>query len=239
MNINNLNNLNTIIFDLDGVLWNTSTIHDLAFKQTLKELELTLERSQTLNDFIYTNYAGMSTEEAMILYLKNKKLYPDILSLEQVNKLIKRKRELALDMIKKDPPLSFGYYELLSQLALEKKYNLVLASSASEQSVDYFLKVSKCQPFFKLVLSSKDVTRAKPDPEIYLTALKKMQIKNTQAIVIEDAINGIKAAINAGLAVIAIEGTHSRKELEEAGFKEVPCSFGFEMLKNLPTAASQ
>jgi beta-phosphoglucomutase len=93
---------------------------------------------------------------------------------------------------------------------------IALASSSSKKNVNLFLHSSKTKQFFSTVLTGDDVALAKPHPEIYIKAANLLNIKPDKILVIEDALSGVDAAINAGLSVIAITGTYSRSELENA-----------------------
>ena len=70
--------------------------------------------------------------------------------------------------------------------------------------------------YFKIIVHGGEVKEAKPSPEIFLLAARKVGIAPKKCLVIEDAVPGVKAGKRAGMAVIAVTGTHKREELSEA-----------------------
>lgn len=203
--------IKTIIFDMDGVLFHTSKIHALAFSQILNEMGIA--------KFDYSEIAGMKTQEATRFLLnKNHLTYDE----EQISLLSRKKSQISLDLFKNSPPVDPYSFELLKKLF--KKYKLILASSASQTSVDLFLAASKTKSFFSFILSSDSVRFTKPHPEIYLKALELSKTPPHEALVIEDSTNGIKAATQAHIQVIGILGTTNSEILLAAGAKKTVSS---------------
>ena len=185
---NLLKNKKLIIFDLDGVLIDTSKIHENAFKEVLQGLNIT--------DFHYNSYAGMSTLEVFQKVCELNKLQ---LSEERLSKLVKRKRSLArsrIQVLVLDERL-IHFLERISN-----NYILAIATSASENNLKSFLAKIPNKNLFKCTLSSKDVSQGKPNPEIYLKVLEQLNIKAKEALVIEDSENGILSALHANIDVI-------------------------------------
>jgi beta-phosphoglucomutase len=201
--MNLLEGYDGIIFDMDGVLWNSNTCHERAYSETLKPLGVNIPP--------YNTIAGKRTDDVMKNILETSGV--DFLEKDIVN-LVCRKRKLANKYLAIDKPISNGVFSLLKNISNSKK--IALASSSSKKNVNLFLNTSKTKQFFSTVLTGDDVALAKPDPEIYIKAAELLNIKPNKILVIEDALSGVEAAINAGLSVIAITGTYSRSELENA-----------------------
>ena len=84
--------------------------------------------------------------------------------------------------------------------------------------------------YFKIVLTAEDITKGKPDPEIYIKSADGLHINPQECLVFEDAISGIRAARAAGMKVVGIATTHSNEELNLAdtvvdNFKGVSLDF--------------
>jgi beta-phosphoglucomutase len=201
---NNLSEIEVVIFDMDGVLFLSSDCHERAFREVLQKIGIT--------DFAYASVAGMRTEETIEkILIENGRL----VSLETVQELANAKRKRALEFLGKEGEITPQSKELIA--SLRKKYRLVLASSASPQTVELFLQKSGYSDAFKLCLNGAMVKEAKPSPEIYLLAAKRLDIEPKGCIVVEDAINGVEAAKKAGMLAVAVLGTEVPEKLLAAG----------------------
>lgn len=189
-----------IIFDMDGVLWQTNSIHKTAYCQVLEPLGISLPD--------YRSMAGRRTKEVIKELLNSANLE---VTADQLDQLTVAKQTKANQLIRLNPPFANSHYSVLSNLA--KHYRLALASSSSKGNLQLFFEVSHTAKFFEVALSGEDVICAKPSPEIYLKVLKVLSLRPPDVIVVEDSINGIRSAHSAGMEVIAITGTHEREEL--------------------------
>ncbi len=189
-----------VIFDLDGVLWRSESAHALAYRQVLEPLGIA--------GFDYGAWAGRRTDEVFANLLVANGLKADR---DRVAELTATKRDKAHRLLCDKPPLVNDCARVLQALA--RRYKLALASSASAKNVHLFLEASGTHGLFSVVLSGEDVAVAKPAPDIYLTALGHLGLEACEAIVVEDAVSGIRAARRAGIAVVALVGTCTREEL--------------------------
>lgn len=115
----------------------------------------------------------------------------------------------AKELIKQSPALP-GVPEFIQQ-AHDINLRLAVASSSSRDWVVSFLQHLSLFDYFDFVLTSNDVEKVKPNPELYLLALDKMGISASEAIVFEDSPNGIKAAKAAGIYCVAIPNDITRE----------------------------
>ena len=196
--------INSVIFDMDGVLLHSSDCHEEAWCDALSLVGIT--------QFSYASIAGMRTDEAA-----QKILDEQGISITETEKerLISQKRKKALELLMLRGRVADESKGLMLQLS--KRYRLALASSASASTVQFFLQKSGYGEIFSEVLDGTSVRHAKPDSEIYDLALERLNIAPQQAIIVEDAVNGIEAAHRAGVRVIAVAGTEKREVLLEAG----------------------
>ena len=180
-----------IIFDMDGVLWISERAHASAYIDVFDSVGITSPDYQTL--------AGRETSAVIQAVLNDHGLNWDI---SEIKKLVDQKRYLAHDSLKKNPPLVDDCAETL--IRLSANYQLALASSGSRRNVQLLLNTCNANSLFSTVLSGEDVEEAKPSPEIYLKVLQELNVKASEALVIEDALHGIHAANRAGIRVIAV-----------------------------------
>ncbi len=180
-----------VIFDMDGVLFESSDCHERAYKHALAPMGIM--------NFSYAAIAGMRTDEAMrkILF-ENGKTATD----EEVKKLVAKKRAQAQALLRQDSTVAVGSKALIA--TLRKKYRLALATSASRETLALFLEKCGYADAFEVVLDGSMVIGAKPAPDIYELALKKLNLAASQCVVVEDSVSGITAAQVAHIPVIAL-----------------------------------
>ncbi|MBV9080815.1 MAG: HAD family hydrolase, partial [Elusimicrobia bacterium] len=133
----------------------------------------------------------------------------------RVDELSAEKSRLAFRSLTKRPPIRRGALAFLKRLA--RRHRLALVSSGSRKTVGLFLRKSRSRKVFSIVITSDHVRRAKPFPDIYLKALRTLRLKAHDAVVIEDAVSGVRAARRAKIRVIAVTGTDSAARLRAAG----------------------
>lgn len=192
-----------LIFDMDGVLWHSCNIHYEAYCNVLI--------GEGLQAPAYSKLAGRRTKDVMREILTEQ---VGVFDEKRIEQLTVQKQSIANKALNENPPLAKNCSNVLRSLSVN--YRMVLASSGSRKNVQLFLASSGLAALFEVVLSGDDVSVAKPDPEIYLLALKKLGIEPKECLVIEDALSGIEAATLAGLSSIAITGTHSFFDLSKS-----------------------
>ena len=112
---------------------------------------------------------------------------------------------------------------------LKNKYNIALVTSTGPELVNHVDSLLSVVSKFDLHITSADVAKHKPNPEPYLMAMDRLQLKPYECIVIEDSIQGIKAGKAAGCYVIALEGSLDKKFLDKADY----IISSFDVLKQL------
>ena len=222
--ITDLQDSRAVIFDMDGVLIDSTNCHRAAFEQVLGTFGIT--------DFEYPRYAGHRTLEVVqdVLRRAGKQETPDVIA-----GAAREKTRLALQMLEEQKPFVPGCETVLANLSA--RYPLGLASSGSPASVASFLRGTGTATMFSSVLSGGDVARAKPDPEIYLEAARQLGMHPSHCVVIEDAVSGVLSARAAGISrIVGIPGTSSAAELEAAGADRIVSTLA-EITELFPAAA--
>jgi HAD superfamily hydrolase (TIGR01509 family) len=189
---------------MDGVLLNSSPIHAAAYQDALRVLSIA--------NFRYSRVAGMRSRDGIRAILKENNIH---LPEEELAALAQVKSELALARIAAENPIVPGAIAVLGALA--GRTRLALASSASAAGVNAFLDRNNLRRFFQCVLHSGDVLSAKPAPEIFELAIKRLGLRPADSLVVEDAVAGIQAAKAAGAAACGIPATCPAAELARAG----------------------
>ena len=191
------------IFDLDGVLVDTAKYHFLAWKKLADQLDIpfTEEDNERLK--------GVSRIKSLdiLLSLGNKSYSED-----ERNKFMEQKNKEYVRYISQmdEREILPGVIELLNQLK-DRKLKIALGSASKNSGL--ILKNTKLQDYFDVIVDGNDVSKAKPDPEVFLLGAKRIGIPASQCIVFEDAYAGIEAARKAGMLAI---GVGNRKSLPHA-----------------------
>jgi HAD superfamily hydrolase (TIGR01509 family) len=109
-----------------------------------------------------------------------------------------------------------GALELLKNLK-KKNFVLAIATSSPQEVLNFVLEKLDIRKFFKVVISGDLVRRGKPDPEIYLLTVRKLGVDPKDCVVLEDSVNGVQAANNAGMKSIGVVNKYAdRDDLAEA-----------------------
>lgn len=196
--------IKAVIFDMDGVLFLANDLHAQAFQEVLTPLGIT--------DFSYPSIAGMRTDESFKKIFKQNQR---TINNQDLEALVKEKQSRVLELLENNPPIAPESKTLIPYL--QKRYRLALASSASKERIELFLRESNYGNAFTFYLHGDDVAHAKPAPDIYLLAAQQLNLSPKDCIVIEDAINGIQAAVAADMRAIAVIGAENSEPFLQAG----------------------
>jgi beta-phosphoglucomutase len=192
-----------VIFDMDGVLVDSSDAHYRAWSRLGEELGKPHPRE------IFEQTFGMHNRQIIPLWL-GKDIPP-----EEVERLSERKeemyREIAAGSLK---PLE-GVVELIAAL-FEDGFLLAVGSSGPTANVELVLNVLGVRDRFVALSTGNDVHHGKPHPEVFLKAAGKLRLPPASCAVIEDAPQGILAGLAAGARVVAVSSTRPAAELTRA-----------------------
>ena len=179
-----------IALDLDGVLVDSEQLWDAARRRVVQEHggHWTAEAS--------TEMLGMSAPEwsAYLAERLGVDLAPTEISAAVVEGLAAEYRR-CLPLIPGAPA---------AVRALREHWPLALASSANREIIELFLELSELGPCFDVYVSSEEVARGKPAPDVYEEAARRLQVPPRRCVAVEDSSNGLRAGAAAGMAVIAV-----------------------------------
>jgi len=186
-----MNEIKGIVFDMDGVLIDSESVCDITWEMAAKDFGVPMNLD-ILNSCRGTNKA-QTTEILKKVYGKD----------FDVAALLARTSEYFWQINEeKGIPLMPGVTECLEYLS--GKYQLALASSTRQSSVEKLLKETGIIKYFPKRMCGDMVTHSKPHPEIYQKACKLRGLSPQECVAIEDSPNGIKSAFAAGMKVIMV-----------------------------------
>jgi len=200
-----------LIFDMDGVLIDSEPLHKRAKERAFEEHGIFLEES------VYDSYKGRP--DATML--------PEILgargwSVEMIEAFSRRKRQL-YEEIEHELRAVAGAVDFVAWSA--PRYKLALATSSTKRNREATFKLLGIGEHFEAIVDASGHTRPKPEPEVFLVAMQKLGVRAEDCWIIEDSVNGVKAAKAAGAIAVGITTTFRRDVLSGAGADMVVDTF--------------
>lgn len=205
--------IKAIIFDLDGVLVQTEKLKSLAYAkadQRIRELpEPDFRASKAYQEIIGASRETTSKHVMTKLGLEDE-LRP-LMAKYGVSKpedaLTAVRYEIYYDMVS-DPQVirdnQWPYTVDVLRVANENSCKTALATLSKGKDVMHVFKALDIKKFLDVIVTAEDVTKGKPDPEIYLLAAQKLGLSPKDCLVFEDSVNGVKSALAAEMSVVAI-----------------------------------
>ena len=218
--------IQTVIFDMDGVIVDTEPIHHFAFREHFKILNIEVSSE------MYASFTGNSTKN---VYQKLKEFFN---LHHEIDDLVETKRAIfnnAFDL-KEDLQLLDGVEQLIHDLH-QNGMQLILASSSSKVTIDRVFNRFNLHPYFTDIVSGEDFEYSKPHPAIFEYAASLSKGLKDNCIVIEDSTNGIQATKSAEIYCIGYQSEHSKlqdyamADLVISHFKEL----NFDFIQNIKT----
>jgi len=214
-----MSKIKAIFFDQDGVVIDTEKDgHRVAFNETFKEFGYEFQWNVEKYHELLQISGG---KERMRHYFQTEGVFSDLNKNEEdelIKKLHKTKTEIFIKLIESGKlPLRPGIKRLMKE-AMGIGIILGICTTANERAANSIAMGMLKEIKFEFVLAGDVVSRKKPDPEIYLLALDKTGLKPEECIVVEDSRNGVLAAKEAGMHIIATTNIYTeREDLNDAG----------------------
>ena len=194
--------LKGLLFDMDGVLVNNLDIHRQAFAEFFRRYGV----ERTFDEL--NRHFGRGNDDIM------GELMPrEIVERVGIRELGNQKEAIYREIYAPIITPQAGLVEFLAK-SHERGLRAAVGSSGFRANVDFVLDKCNIRHYFEAAVAGDEVTRCKPDPEIYLTAAKHLSLKPEECIVFEDAEAGIEAGKRAGMKVVALATTFDRSFLE-------------------------
>jgi HAD superfamily hydrolase (TIGR01509 family) len=183
-----------VVFDLDGVLLDSEQLWDRARR------EIAAEHAGAWTEGATEAMQGMSSPE-WAAYMQHQ-LQVD-LPAEEIRHVV---AERLLMYYEHQLPLMPGTVDAVGRLA--GRWPLGLASSSNREVIEAVLRLAALAERFQVIVSSEEVARGKPAPDVYLEAARLLGVLPSDCVAVEDSANGIRAGVAAGMTVIATPNPH-------------------------------
>ncbi|MEI5989649.1 HAD family hydrolase [Enterococcus crotali] len=183
-----------VIFDMDGLLFDTELIYYQSTQKIADAMDFPYSKE------LYLEFLGVSDEEVQENYHR---IFKDF-GKEKVDEFIQRSYDDTYQVFESgEVPLKEGVLELLDFLD-QQEIPRIVASSNVRPAIELLLDGAGIKERFSGIVSAEDVTRAKPDPEIFQKALANLGTKADSTLIFEDSFHGVTAADAAGIPVIMV-----------------------------------
>jgi HAD superfamily hydrolase (TIGR01509 family) len=199
--------IEAVVFDMDGVIVDSEQVWDDVRERYVRE------RGGTYTERATRDMMGMSSLE-WSRYMAESLGVPG--TPEQINAAIV---ERMLERYGETPPLLPGAVDAVRRIAT--RWPLAIASSSNPELIDVVLRVSGLAPLFPVAVSSQEVARGKPAPDVYLEAARRLDVDAARCAAVEDSHNGIRSAHAAGMRVIAVPNPHFPPDDEALALADV------------------
>ncbi len=202
--------ITALLFDMDGVLIDAKEWHYEALNKALRLFGYDISRHEHL-----VTYDGLPTRQKLKMLTVEQGL-PAALH-EFINEL---KQQYTMNCVLSQCKPTFQHEYALSRLKSDG-YKIAVCSNSIRASLELMIGKSALLPYCELLLSNEDVTKAKPDPQIYQKAMQQLNVKPNECLIVEDNEKGIEAAKASGGHVMVVrtvnDVTYSRitKRIEE------------------------
>ena len=201
--------LTAVLFDMDGVLVDSTDAHVAAWTQFLEERGIPVPEGGVRSLF------GRRAQEALAMLLDRE---PDA---PIVRAALAELEGYATALLADHAPgerLVPGAPELIHEL-LGAGWKVAVGTSARRHVAEHAL--GALLPAFDVVVTAEDVSRGKPDPAVYLAAARRLAVPADACVVVEDAVAGVQAGVAAGMYVVAVPTTAPIAQLCDAGAERV------------------
>jgi beta-phosphoglucomutase len=192
-----------VLFDNDGVIVDTAEGHFQSFAQLGAEEGYAISRAQ---------FAGLFGRH-------NRDIFPILLGHalpeDELTRLADRKEAIFRELIAGKITALPGVQALLPALKAAG-FAIAMGTSTPRANVDLILDALGLAPYFDAIISAEDVTRGKPDPQVFLLGAERLGMPPARCVVVEDAVAGVQAAKAGGMKALAVTTNHPREALSQA-----------------------
>lgn len=206
--------LKAVIFDFDGVIANTEPVHFEAFRIILNEEGILLTEAE-----YYSRYLAYDDRTLFKTLLEDRGVSGRD---DYIYGLMRRKSAHYDRLIEGNVEILPGVLQFIE--TLKGRVSLAIASGALKKEIMEILELAGIEDDFQAVVSAEDVERSKPEPDVYLETLRRLNseagpdthILPSECVVIEDSVAGIRAAKAAGMRCLAVTNSYAAHELSGA-----------------------
>jgi len=186
--------IRAVIFDMDGVLIDAKDWHYEALNRALNLFGCAISRDDHL-----TTFDGLPTKDKLKILSDEQKL--PLKLHDFINQL---KKAYTIELIHTKCKPVFHHQYALSKLS-SNGYKLAVCSNSIRLTIELMMKKAGLEKYLDFIISNQDVSKSKPDPEMYKLAISRLGLTPKECLILEDNENGIKAAMASGANLLKID----------------------------------
>jgi HAD superfamily hydrolase (TIGR01509 family) len=195
-----------VIFDMDGVIMDNNLYHKKAWHAFCE-----IHKIHITEEEFHNHIFGRIAKDTIDYIFKKPH------SKEEVNAYVDEKELFYRNIYKNEIKLTAGLYPFLEELK-RKNVPIGLATSAPTENLEFVFRHLPIEDFFSSVLDASDIKKGKPDPEIYIRAIRDLDVDPHRCVIFEDSLSGIQSALGAGACVVGVATTHKPEEFKGVQF---------------------
>lgn len=186
--------IKAVVFDMDGVLIEAKDWHYEALNRALRLFGFEISRYDHL-----TTFDGLPTKRKLQILSAEHDLPPKLHDF--INEM---KQQFTMELVNARCKPRFNHEYALSRLRAQD-YRLAVASNSIRSTIEVMMHRAALDQYLDFTISNQDVTKAKPDPEMYSLAIQRFGLAPQEVLIVEDNENGVRAAIASGAHVLQVQ----------------------------------
>ncbi|MFQ6674784.1 MAG: HAD family hydrolase [Fidelibacterota bacterium] len=194
--------IKAVLFDLDGVVIDSEPLYEKV------EMDLLAPYGISLSDRDQRDLKG-TTEQGFYALIESR--YRPGWNRDEV---IRKGRRLLLEVFSRELTFVPGFVALMDRIT--GRFRTAVVTSTPKWLVDAIRGMLPLDRFFSDILCADDISNGKPHPEPYLTMMARLRVRPQETVIIEDSLHGVTSAVRSGAFCIALAGSFSVDELQEA-----------------------
>lgn len=199
-----------VIFDMDGVICDTEPFHGRIEHQMFLQYGIDISAEEMVHRFA----GGSFIAQVKALFAEHN------VPLPEPQKLYEEKTQLLMETLREGLPEIPGTRELIISL-YAAAVPLAIASGSPPAFIDFVMNTLRLQTYFPVIASADEVEQGKPAPDVFLLAAKRLGTDPSRCVVIEDSMNGMRAAKAAGMKCIGYVQHPSGEEVADLIVKDI------------------
>jgi len=194
-----------VIFDMDGTMVDNMQYHVRAWKEFVALYGVELSEQQL------SMIPGRKNSDLLQLLLDR------TFTTEEVTQFSKEKEALYRKLYAGNVASVSGLFEVLAYLR-QNSIQYAVATSAPKENRELVLRELHLEDTFSVLVGEEDISKGKPDPEVYETCAKRLNVPSEQCLVFEDALAGVQSAKAAGMTVVGVQTAGANTQIEDADY---------------------
>lgn len=185
--------IKAVLFDFDGVVVNSEPVHYKTFVEFIKPLGISVDTDRWYREFAGTGSKNIFTVLLVEVGIKDE---------ETIDDYVERRKKVYGKLVRKGVVKRKGGIENFLKKLKKRKIKTAVVSGGHPENIETALKFLGLKKYFDIVIGSGDYKRRKPHPDAFITGAKKLRVKPSECIAIEDSLSGFKAAKKAKMKTV-------------------------------------